>query len=127
MGRTPEEKGVVADLQWRIESDGLAAVGEALRNATPGMKGRALTGPHSYEQIPELAERGKLRTERFMPTLDTIIGEKPFVAGDAYSVADIDALVFVEFAKWVKVGIPEDCTNLKRWYESIAARPSSKL
>lgn len=127
MGRTPEEKGVVADLQWRIELDGFSGVGEALRNSVPGMKGRALTGPHSYEQIPELAERGKQRTERFMPVLDRLIGDKPFVAGDAYSVADIDALVFVDFAKWVKIEVPDDCANIKRWYESVSARPSAKL
>jgi glutathione S-transferase len=118
---------VVADLQWRIEIDGFSGVGEALRNTVSGMKGRALTGPHSYEQIPELGERGKVRTGRFMPVLDGIIGDKPFVAGDAYSVADIDALVFVDFAKWVKVEIPEDCRNIKRWYESVSSRSSAKL
>ena len=55
MGRTVEEKGRIADVQWRIEMEGLMAMSEALRNSTPRMAGRALTGPVNYEQIPELA------------------------------------------------------------------------
>lgn len=127
MGRTPLEKAEIAQWQWRIELDGIGAVGECLRNSMSGMKGRATTGKYSYEQIPELAERGKLRAERFMETLDEIVGDKPFVAGSAYSVADIDALVYVDFAKWIKVEIPENCANVKRWYAEVSARPSAKL
>ena len=41
------------------------AMAEFLRNSAPAMKGRALTGPHDYEQIPELADRGRLRVQRF--------------------------------------------------------------
>ena len=44
MGRTPEEKGRVADLDWWAEMDGFMAVGEALRNSAPRLKDRALVG-----------------------------------------------------------------------------------
>ena len=127
MGRTPVEKAIVVQWQARIEWDGIGAVGECLRNSAPGMAGRATTGKHSYEQIPELAERGKLRATNFMETLDEIIGDKPFVAGDAYSVADIDALIFVDFTKWIKVEVPESCGNVKRWHAQVSERPSAKL
>lgn len=127
MGRTPVEKALVAQWQWRIEVEGISAIGECLRNSAPGMAGRATTGKYSYEQIPALAERGKLRCERFMTTLDEIIGDKPFVASDAFSVADIDALVFVDFARWVKVEVPEGCLNVKRWHAAVSERPSAKL
>ena len=62
------------------------------------MKGRALAGPHNFEQIPELAERGIARLGHFMADLDTRLGESKYVAGDSYSVADITALVVVDFA-----------------------------
>jgi len=127
MGSTPEEKGHIADLQWRTELDGLMAVGEALRNSSPGMKDRALTGPYNYAQIPELAERGKLRVQRFLDGVEDIIGDKPFVAGDNYSVADIDMLVVVDFAGWLKLGLPDSATRAKAWHERISERPSSKL
>lgn len=127
MGRTPAEKALIAQWQWRIEVEGIGAVGECLRNSAKGMQGRATTGKYSYEQIPELAERGKLRASRFMETLDAIIGDQPFVVGDSFSVADIDALVFVDFAKWIKVEPDDGSANVKRWHASVSERPSAKL
>lgn len=126
-GHDPAEKGRVADLQWRIEMEGMMAMSEALRNATPRMKGRALTGPVNYEQIPALAERGRARVEHFLDGVDAMIGDKPFVAGDHFSVADIDLLVVIDFAGWIKMGLPEGATNARRWHADISARPSAKL
>ena len=77
--------------------------------------------------LPELAERGKLRTERFMDVLDEAIGDKAFVVGDRFTVADIDALSFVDFAKWIKVPIPDHCANVARWHAAVSDRPSAKL
>lgn len=127
MGRTVVEKAAVADLAWRMEIDGFLAAGEALRNATPRLKDRALTGPDNYAQIPELAERGRQRVARFMATLDTILADRDFVAGDAFSLADIVAFCTVDFAKWVKIEPPDDADNLKRWYAGVAERPSAAL
>ena len=63
--------------------------------------------------------------EGFMADLDTRLGESKYVAGDSYSVADITALVVVDFAGWVKVAPQEDQMNLKRWYDEVNARPSA--
>ena len=125
MGRTPAEKGLVGDLEWRIEMDGFMAIGECLRNTARGMAGRALTGKYGYEQIPELGARGRLRIERFFADFDDLVGDKPFLAGDCYTVADITALVTVDFAKWIKVSLPEDAANARRWYEAVSSRPSA--
>ena len=54
MGRNANEKGVVADLDWRMEMDGFMAVGEALRNSTPRLKDRALVGRYDYALIQAL-------------------------------------------------------------------------
>lgn len=127
IGRSPAERGVVTDLEWRIEWDGFAAVGECLRNTAKGMVGRALTGPDAYDQIPELGERGRVRARRFVERLDGLVGDKPFIAGDAYSIADITALVAVDFAKWIKIDLPEDAANARRWYAAVSGRPSAAL
>jgi len=127
MGRDAREKAIVADREWRVEVDGFMAVGEALRNSAKGMIGRALTGKHGYEQIPELAERGRARVPHFFEDLDRILGDSEYVAGDVYTVADITAFVTVEFAGWLKLGLADDQTNAKRWYEAVKARPSSSL
>jgi len=126
MGRSAKEKALIADTQWRIETEGFMAVAEALRNSTPGMKGRAVTGPMSIEQIPALAERGRMRTELFLQLLEFMVGPKPFLCGDTYSVADIDALIAVDFAKWIKLELPLDAVNARRWYASVSGRPSAK-
>jgi glutathione S-transferase len=107
--------------------NGFMAMAEFLRNSAPAMKGRALTGPHDYEQISELADRGRLRVQRFLEEIDQIISTKSYVAGDQFSIADIDLLVFIEFAAWRKLGLPEGAANARRWYEDVRVRPSAQL
>ena len=126
MGKTAEQKGIIADLQWRIETGGFMAMSEYLRNSAPAMKGRALTGTVNYEQIPELAVRGQDRLTHFFDDIDELIGTKPYVAGETFSVADIDLLVVVDFAKWRKITLPETAVNAWRWYETVSARPSAQ-
>lgn len=127
MGRSPEEKAIVADMEWRMEIDGFLAVGEALRNSAPGLKDRALTGPDNYAQIPELAERGRQRVERFFTTLDTILEGRDYIAGENFSVADITAFCAVSFANRVKFELPDAANNAHRWFESVSARPSAAV
>src|SRR5689334_13075244 len=61
IGTTPKERAVINALNRQVERDGLLAAMDAFRNVAKGLKGRALPGPHDYEQIPELAERGRKR------------------------------------------------------------------
>lgn len=125
MGRNATEKAVVEMWHHHMFQEGFMAGAEALRNSAPPMKGRALAGPHNFEQIPELAERGKVRLGHFMADLDARLADAAFVAGDAYSIADITAFVTVDFAAWVKVTPEDGHTNLKRWYDELNARPSA--
>jgi glutathione S-transferase len=125
LGRTPTEKALIQMWDHRCEIDGFLAVAEAFRNATPGMKGRALPGPVGYEQIPALAERGRARVGHFMAMLDRRLAESRFVAGDAFSVADITLLISVDFAGWCKLPIPPDHPHLARWHAEIRTRPST--
>jgi len=127
LGASAEQQGIIADLVWHIEFDGFMAMAEALRNSARGLKGRALTGPVGYDQIPDLAERGKLRVQRFLDGVDAMIGDKPFVAGAELSAADIDLLIMIDFSGWLKFDLPEDAANARRWHQAMSARPSAKL
>ena len=123
---TPKEKALVAMWERRAELEGFAAVMEAIRNSAPGLKGRAIAGPHDYEQIPELAERSKLRVKNFFAAFDDRLGATSFVAGERFSVADITTLVTVDFAaKAINFSIPDENLSLKRWYEAISSRSSA--
>jgi len=59
LGTTAKTKALVTMWERRAELDGFAAVMEGVRNAVAGLKGRALSGPHAYEQIPELNQCGR--------------------------------------------------------------------
>ncbi len=125
LGTTPLEKAEVASWQWRVEFEGLIAVAEALRNGSPAMAGRALPGPVGYEQIPALAERGRARIGHFLDALEQQLATNEFVAGAAFSVADITAVVTVDFARAVKVRPDEQRhPHLLRWRERMGERPS---
>jgi glutathione S-transferase len=123
LGETPKEKALVAMWERRAEQEGFAAVMEAIRNSAPGLKGRAIAGPHDYEQIPELAERSKLRVKNFFADFDDRLGETPFVAGQRLSVADITALVTVDFAaKAINFRVLDEHRSLRRWYDALSSR-----
>src|SRR5947209_10167930 len=126
IGSTPQERAVVTALNRQIERDGFFAAMDAFRNAAKGLKGRALPGPHDYEQIPELAERGRARVDHFFRDMDARLKDREYIAGSRYTIADISALVLIELAGWMKLTIPDDCADLRRWYQSVAARPSAK-
>jgi len=124
-GTDPVEQARV--LMWNAlcEQEGFYATAEAFRNRARGLKGKALTGPLGYAQIEALAERGRTRVQRFMFDLDERLAQVPFVGGDHFSVADITALVTLDFAEWVKLQIPEENTHLAAWYRNVAQRPSA--
>ena len=127
LGRSPLEKAQIASWNWRIEFEGLLAIAEAMRNASPGMVNRALPGPRDYAQIPELAQRGLLRVQDFFATLDARLEGREFIAADGFSIADITAVVAVDFARVVKVKAGEQHPHLLRWRASMAGRPSMAL
>ena len=129
IGNTPKEKALVTMWERRVELEGFNPTMEAVHNAAAGLKGRAIAGPHDYDQIPALAERGKQRVKDFYADFNARLAEVPFVAGDHFSdhfsVADITGVVTVDFAtKALGLPIPEDHVALKRWYELVSARPS---
>jgi glutathione S-transferase len=125
LGATPKDKGLIFMWERRAELEGFAAVMEGVRNKIAGLKGRAIAGPHDYEQIPALVERSVLRVKNFFADFNERLSEVAFVAGDRYSAADITALVTVDFAKALELSVPADHTALKRWYEAVSSRPSA--
>jgi glutathione S-transferase len=126
LGGNPKEKALIAMWERRVELEGFAAVMEAVRNTVPGLSGRALAGPHAYDQIPALAERSELRVIHFFADLNERLRSVPFVGGESFSVADITALATLDFAKGaLKLSIAHNQTHLQAWYDKVAARPSA--
>jgi glutathione S-transferase len=127
LGTTPLEKAEIASWNWRAEFEGLLAIAEAMRNTSPLMANRALAGPANYAQIPELGMRGLERLQRFLVVLNERLSGRDYIAGDRFSVADITAVVAVDFARVVKVKPGEQHPHLLRWRAKIGERPATAL
>ena len=78
------------------------------------------------EQVPEFGHSSKRGALKQMEWLDGELADREFIAGDAYSIADITALVGVDFGRISDIRIGDGQKNLKRWYDTVAARPSAK-
>ena len=127
LGRTPEEKAEIASWQSRIEFEGLLAIAEAFRNGSPAMVNRALPGPVDYPQIPELVERGISRVRQFFAALNTQLTDRQFVAANQFSIADITAVVAVDFARVIRIKLGDEHPHVLRWRSAMAERASMAL
>ncbi|MEA2966932.1 MAG: hypothetical protein QOE78_193 [Alphaproteobacteria bacterium] len=127
LGIDPTDKALVIMWERRAELEGFAAVMEGVRNAAAGLKGRAISGPHGYEQIPALVDRSRLRVMDFYADLDRRLTEVPFVAGERFSAADITALVTIDFAtNAMKLPVDDGHAAVWRWYREVSSRASAK-
>lgn len=127
LGITPADKAEIASWNWRVEFEGLMAIAEALRNSAPAMVNRALPGPVDYAQIPALAERGLKRVQQFFDMLNLHLAEREFIAAGQLSIADITAVVAVDFARVMRIKPGEQHVHLRRWRDTLAERPAFRL
>jgi glutathione S-transferase len=76
-------------------------------------------------QIPQLAEYNRVAAEKFMKTLDRRLSEHEFIAADRFTIADVVAVVGLDFARMIKYRPPEELTHLARWLAECRARPAA--
>jgi glutathione S-transferase len=113
-------KALVEMWQRRMELGLMAAVTTAFRHLHPAMAN------HEVPQVAAWGEANKPRALDMLQLLDEQLANNRFVAGDSYSVADITALVTIDFMKPARVQRPEGLKNIERWYAEVSARPSTK-
>ncbi len=124
-GRTPREKAVIHMMQKRAETGLLDAVGNYFHHATPGL-GAEL----QVFKSPEWAGRqdwGNRQRDQALAGLayfDAVLREYPFVAGDAFSMADISVFAGLMFADAAGIAVPEDCSTLNAWRAKVSELPS---
>ncbi len=125
-GSNATERALVTMWNAKIEQQGLWTMADAFRNASERLTGRAVPGPHAIEQIPELAQRGRELVGVFFEKLNRQLDGREYVAVDTYSIADITAMVVVDFAAWIKITVADDAVHLQRWYDAVSSRPSAR-
>jgi glutathione S-transferase len=119
-GVGPKEAAVVEMWQRRIELHLFFPVAHVFRNSHPAMK------EMEVPQVPAWAEANKPRVMEFLQLLDGGLQDRPFVAGDRYTVADITGLTAVDFMKPAKLAVPDELAHVRRWHADVSARPSAK-
>lgn len=118
-GRAGLEAALVEMWERRIEHYLFAPVTHVFRHLHPAMK--SLEVP----QVPAWGEANKARVFEALGLIDRELAGRPFIAGDAFTVADITGLVAVDWMKPARLAVPEELGNLRRWYAAVSARPSA--
>ena len=79
---------------------------------------------NSESLIKSLIKKVKDRTEVFFDFLNKMLKNTKYVAGNKFSIADIDAYVTLSFAKWIKIDGTEKRKNIKNWALNLEKRKS---
>lgn len=113
--------GVAVTEMWnrRVEHGLFAAVAHVFRHLHPRM---------AANEVPQIAVWGEANKPKVVAELELLDGRlasSRFIAGDNFSVADITAFVAIGFMKPSKLVVPTELSNVLRWQEEVAARPSA--
>ncbi len=119
-GRGAKEVAAIEMWQRRVEFHLLVPISHVFRHLHPAMK------PMEVPQVADWGEANKPKVMEFLALLDRELKTRPYVAGDRYSVADITAMICVDFMKSAKLAVPDGLDQLRRWHAEGSARPSAK-
>lgn len=117
-GRSAVEKALVDMWVRRTEFTVMMPVGNFWRHAHP-FTAQLLT------QFKEFGESNRETYAGAQRWLDRELAERPYLAGDAFSVADICLLTTVDFAAWIGLPLSDEGANLRAWHQRVSARPSA--
>jgi len=118
-GSTPIERAMIEMWQRQIELRLLLPIAQVLRHSHPHMA--EMENP----QLADWAAANRPRALRAMAIVDEALRDRPFIAGDRFTVADITGLVALDFARPARIAIPAEFANLNRWRDALKARPSA--
>jgi GST-like protein len=76
------------------------------------------------EKIPYAINRYVKETARLYGVLDKRLADRPFVAGDDYSIADMAIYPWIVLYERQQQDLA-DFPNIRRWFDAIAARPAT--
>ena len=119
LGTGAVERAQVEMWQRRVELEIFRNVTGCFQNAHEFMKDR-------IEQVPAYGEVCRRAAHARLEWLDGELADRSFVAGECYTIADITALVAIDFGRVVGIRISPEQKHLTRWHEAVSARPSAK-
>jgi len=119
MGVDAKDKALVEMWNRRMEFEILSMTAASFRNTSDFFKGR-------IPQVKEYGEIAKSAALKRLEWLDTVLADREFIAGPRYTIADITALIGIDFGRTTAIKIQESQKNLTRWHQAVSSRPSAK-
>ena len=119
-GTGARERAIVEMWNRRMEIHLLQCVAHAFRHLHPAM---------AQLEVPQVSAWGEVNKPRVLEMLqimDRELATRPYIAGNGLSVADITALVALDFMRVARIQRPLELENLARWHGEMSARPSAK-
>jgi glutathione S-transferase len=126
MGEGALEKATIEMWSRLADIEGIMPGEDYFRNSAPSFERRGVHGRGDLPQISEMVARGAARLARFYQVLETRLQEHEFLSGSKFTIADIIAMCAVDFAQFNGLPIPEDCPNVRRWFDLVSGRASAK-
>jgi glutathione S-transferase len=119
IGSTAEERAETRMWVRRIDLNVLEPLTQGFRYAEglPLFKER-------MRCIPQAADDLKTIAQEKLSWLDGMMGDREYICGDRFSLADLMLFAFLEFGGSVGQPLDAKCERLQAWYARIAARPS---
>ncbi len=124
LGTSPKEKALVT--MWSAAWSWRASRRSWKPSATPspGSRGARLPARMTTSKSRPSSTAAASVWRIFYADLEARLSDAAFVGGDRFSVADITAVVTVDFAtRALSLAIPEGNVATQRWYGIVAARP----
>ena len=118
-GTDAKDRAWVEMWSRRIELEIFQTIAQSFRMTHDFFKGR-------IPQVPEFGAVCKETAKKRLAWLDEELAGRDFIAGDRYSIADITALVGIDFGRITEIRIAPDQKNLTRWHEAVSSRPGAK-
>jgi len=119
MGVGPEGRARTEMWQRRMELNLLYPIAQTFRHLHPAMK--ELEQP----QVAEWGEANRPRVLDMLALLDNELSGRAYVSGAEFTIADITAMVAVDFMKAAKIERPDNLPFLDRWHDHVSSRPSA--
>ena len=113
-----QDRAVVEMWQRRMESEVLNNIAGCFRNTHDYFKDR-------IRQVPDYGELCRETALKRLAWLDEVLADRSFVAGDRYTIADITAMVGIDFGRVAGIRMQPDQKNLARWHERVSTRDSA--
>ena len=119
MGTDAKDRAAIEMWQRRMEFELFLPITQVFRNGHAFFKGR-------IPQVPEYGEVCRKHAEQRLEWLDGVLTDRPFVAGERYTIADITALCAIDFGRVSNIRVTPEQPNLARWHAAVSSRPSAK-